>query len=78
MASTEEEREKMKAECSQVSEWLDEEAGPETPLKEFNSRYLELTLFFSIYLISSVQCFGSVNFFNGSGSDSKPKCGSGS
>merc|ERR1712083_296335 len=37
-ASTEEEREKLRAECSQVSEWLDEEAGMFTPVEEFQSR----------------------------------------
>ena len=37
-ASTEEEREKLRTECSQVSEWLDEEAGMFTPVEEFQSR----------------------------------------
>jgi len=37
-ASTEEEREKMRTECSAVSDWLDEDVMPDTPLKEFNSR----------------------------------------
>merc|ERR1719507_2498746 len=37
-ASTEEEREKLRTECSQVSEWLDEEAGMFTPVEEFQSK----------------------------------------
>jgi len=37
-ASTEEEREKIKAECSTASDWLDEEAGVDTPLEEFKGR----------------------------------------
>jgi len=37
-ASTEEEREKMRTECSAVSDWLDEDVMPDTPLKEFTSR----------------------------------------
>merc|ERR1712002_1169540 len=34
-ASTDEEREKIKSECSAVGDWLDEEAGPHSELKEF-------------------------------------------
>jgi len=41
-ASTEEERTKMREVCSVVSDWLDEEAGPLTELKELNSRMKEL------------------------------------
>jgi len=41
-ASSEEEREKIRTECSAVSDWLDEEAGPETELKEFTSRMKQL------------------------------------
>merc|ERR1719222_615942 len=37
-ASTEAERETIQAEVSKVSDWLDEEAGVETPLEEFTSR----------------------------------------
>jgi len=37
-ASTEDEREKIRTECSAVSDWLDEEAGVETPLEDFTSR----------------------------------------
>merc|ERR1719266_1546069 len=37
-ASTEAEREAIQAEVSKVSDWLDEEAGIETPLEEFTSR----------------------------------------
>ena len=37
-ASTEEEREKLRTECSRVSEWLDEEAGMFTPVEEFQSK----------------------------------------
>merc|ERR1712212_1328981 len=37
-ASTEAEREAIQAEVSKVSDWLDEEAGVETPLEEFTSR----------------------------------------
>merc|ERR1712088_1302384 len=37
-ASTEEEREKLRTECSKVSEWLDEEAGMFTPVEEFQSK----------------------------------------
>merc|ERR1719397_1497413 len=37
-ASTEAEREAIQAEGSKVSDWLDEEAGIETPLEEFTSR----------------------------------------
>jgi len=42
VASTQEEREKITSECSAVSDWLDEEAGPATELKEFNSRMKQL------------------------------------
>merc|ERR1712172_428537 len=37
-ASTEAEREAIQAEVSKVSDWLDEEAGIETPLEDFTSR----------------------------------------
>merc|ERR1712192_140396 len=37
-ASTEAERETIQAEVSKVSDWLDEEAGIETPLEDFTSR----------------------------------------
>jgi len=37
-ASTEEEREKIRSESSLISDWLDEEAGVDTPLADFNSR----------------------------------------
>merc|ERR1712110_1303474 len=37
-ASTEAEREAIQAEVSKVSDWLDEEAGVETPLEDFSSR----------------------------------------
>jgi len=37
-ASTEAEREAIQAEVSKVSDWLDEEAGVETPLEDFTSR----------------------------------------
>merc|ERR1719187_571895 len=37
-ASTDTEREAVLAECSKVSEWLDEEAGMFTPVDEFNSK----------------------------------------
>jgi len=37
-ASTEAEREAIQAEVSKVSDWLDEEAGIDTPLEEFTSR----------------------------------------
>ena len=37
-ASTEDEREKIKNECSTISEWLDEEAGVDSTLKDFTSR----------------------------------------
>jgi len=41
-ASTDEEREKIRSECSAVSDWLDEEAGPHSELKEFTSRMKQL------------------------------------
>jgi len=41
-ASTEEERTKMREVCSVVSDWLDEEAGPHTELKDLTSRMKEL------------------------------------
>merc|ERR1719495_2517457 len=37
-ASTEAEREAIQAEVSKISDWLDEEAGIETPLEDFSSR----------------------------------------
>merc|ERR1719452_7417 len=37
-SSTDEEREKLAAECSQVSDWLDEEAGMLTPVTEFQAK----------------------------------------
>ena len=37
-SSTDEEREKLAAECSQVSDWLDEEAGVLTPVTEFEAK----------------------------------------
>merc|ERR1719244_850410 len=37
-ASTEAEREALTQECSKVSDWLDEEAGVDTDITEFNSR----------------------------------------
>jgi len=37
-SSTDEEREKLAAECSQVSDWLDEEAGVLTPVTEFQAK----------------------------------------
>merc|ERR1711874_286287 len=37
-SSTEEEREKLIAECGKVSEWLDEEAGMFVPVEEFQSK----------------------------------------
>jgi len=37
-ASTEEERDKLSAECGKVSEWLDEEAGMFVPVEEFQSK----------------------------------------
>lgn len=41
-ASTEEERAKIQETCSSVSDWLDEEAGPHTPLEDLNSRIKQL------------------------------------
>merc|ERR1712045_1036251 len=37
-SSTDEEREKLASECSQVSDWLDEEAGVLTPVEEFQAK----------------------------------------
>lgn len=37
-SSTDEEREKLAAECAQVSDWLDEEAGVLTPVTEFQAK----------------------------------------
>merc|ERR1712029_1230177 len=37
-SSTDEEREKLASECSQVSDWLDEEAGVLTPVTEFQAK----------------------------------------
>jgi len=37
-SSTDEEREKLATECSQVSDWLDEEAGVFTPVEEFQAK----------------------------------------
>lgn len=42
VASTEEERQKIQEACSTISEWLDDEAGPFTPLEELNSRTKQL------------------------------------
>jgi len=42
VASTEEEREKIQQTCSQISDWLDEEAGPHTELEEYTSRIKQL------------------------------------
>jgi len=41
-ASTDEEREKIRAECGKVNDWLEEEAGPNSELKEFTSRMKQL------------------------------------
>ena len=37
-ASTEEEREKMRTECSVISDWLEEEAGVDSTLQDYSSR----------------------------------------
>jgi len=42
VASTEEERAKIQETCSTVSDWLDEEAGPFTPLEDLNTRIKQL------------------------------------
>lgn len=42
VASTEEERTKIQEACSTISDWLDEEAGPYTPLEDLNSRIKQL------------------------------------
>jgi len=41
-ASTDEEKEKIKALCSETSEWLDEEAGPFTPTQDFKDKLKSL------------------------------------
>ena len=38
VASTEEERTKIQETCTQISDWLDEEAGVDTELEEYTSR----------------------------------------
>ena len=55
---------------SKVSDWLDEEAGVETPLEEFTSRlkvYLALLLISFIFCASGVKRHGCTNIRKSSG-----------